>query len=166
MNEKSKRNRDAPFAAEIDRQVQRIVGASKDQDEKTKITMIAADAGCTTAELYQWRTGRRPVPPERARALAAAINSQPELVSRRYAEGFAPAPVHPDADDIESLRLAMNLLSSVMAVHRPVEAREAAATMRRNVDKRLLKRGSYLRALIQTLEGGGAQAEAGKEASG
>ncbi len=51
-----------------------------------KVVDIANLALAQPPELFQWRTGLRPVPWQRARQLAAALETQPELISEQFAE--------------------------------------------------------------------------------
>lgn len=157
MSKPAKRTRsEDPFVIEIRRAIAALVQKGG-TDEKGSLAKIAADAGCSAAELYQWRSGIRPVPPERAEALARALQSTPEKISPRYA-GF-PAGERSreqvDEAELQSLKVAISLLSSVMAVHRPIEAKDAASAIRTapNIPPRLLKKGSFLQELIRTLDG-------------
>lgn len=47
---------------------------------------IAASAGVSAAELYQWRVGIRPVPWQHAESLGGIIDIDPAMISKEYAE--------------------------------------------------------------------------------
>lgn len=45
---------------------------------------IGAEVGVTQGQIWQWANGRLPVPAERARDLAAALNTRPAEISPAY----------------------------------------------------------------------------------
>lgn len=65
---------------------------------------IANDVGTSTAELFQWRTGLRPVPWQRARRLAEVLGTTPELVSLDYLEMQAVTSESAPPKDAQSSR--------------------------------------------------------------
>ena len=50
----------------------------------TRNTIVAAHARVGSNNVSQWRTGRRPIPAERAVAIAALLGVAPESISEAY----------------------------------------------------------------------------------
>lgn len=151
----------------------RILAAAV-QGAGMKKAAIAAAAKCSPAELYQWETGRRPVPPERAPDLAAALGiSDPASISPGYAEvaartegaiALAIAPKSPGEqeaptdlaiarlqNDVHALTLALGAMTAVMTAHRPAEAQALAGALRRNVPAKFRDRG-LIHELLEVLD--------------
>lgn len=150
----------------------RILAAAIDASEQKKKD-IAEAAGVSPAELYQWQTARRPVPPERAATLARVLGiDDPATISVGYAEVAAstdgalalastPSTRGSEApadlaiarlqNDVHALSLALGALTTVMVVHRPTEAQDVASALRRNVPAKFRDRG-LIQELIQVLE--------------
>jgi transcriptional regulator with XRE-family HTH domain len=150
----------------------RILAAAVDASKQKKKD-IADAAGVSPAELYQWATARRPVPPERAATLARVLGIEdPSSISTGYAEiaastdgalALASAPSARGSDaptdlsiaslqnDVHALSLALGALTTVMVAHRPTEAQDVASALRRNVPAKFRDRG-LIQELIQVLE--------------
>lgn len=117
----------------------------------------------------QWRRGRRPVPAHHAPRVASFIDLQnPGLISAEYAQvrtaqaGNAAVDfaTHGTTDDlsvrrlenaVDSLRYAVSSLITVMVIHRPTEAREAAKAIRKHVPPKFARTG-FLAELLQALD--------------
>jgi len=132
---------------------------------------IAEAARASAAELYQWETGRRPVPPERAAALARALGIEnPADISPGYAEitsthGTLAVATRPGPsgntqmdlaianlqNEVHAMALALGAITAVMVAHRPTEARDVAAALRRNVPAKYREVG-LIHELVQVLE--------------
>jgi phage repressor protein C with HTH and peptisase S24 domain len=52
---------------------------------------VAEEIGVDPSNISQWKTGHRPVPADKAPALAALVGTQPELISAAYADTMAAA---------------------------------------------------------------------------
>lgn len=108
---------------------------------------VAADLGSDATELYQWETGRRPIPVDRAANVAARLGVAPESICARYREwlkagGSIPPTPAEEAEvskEVETLRFVLGVLATTMSVHRPKEAEAAAQALRKE------HRGKYLR---------------------
>ena len=136
---------------------------------------VAEYMGVTPGLVSQWATGRRPIPAERAARLAEFLGIEPKALSTKYEAISAQvanssartirlhAPVdderRPDLtiarleNDIDSLRLAVGALVTVMTVHRPAEGEAVAKALRRNVPAKFVKQG-YIAELLDVLERG------------
>lgn len=129
---------------------------------------VAEMVGVTPGAVSQWALGRRPIPAERAVTLARAVGADPMAISASYREtvksaGGAlqvvggsgnPSELDQLRDEVESLQLATILMAATMVRHRPAEALDAAAALRRNAPARHRDRG-LLKELAELLERAG-----------
>lgn len=140
----------------------------------TTKSAVAKHMGVSDGLIYQWASGRRPVPAHQAPRLAKCLGvSDPAAVSAAYAKvqqstigNVVPMPNAKDADqrrsdlviarlenDVDSLRFALAAMTAVMKAHRPTEAADAAKTIRRRVPAKFVNQG-FLHELLQVLEAG------------
>jgi hypothetical protein len=132
--------------------------------------MVAHHMRVSDGLVSQWKTGRRPVPAYQAPRLATMLGLQdPSTISHAYGEvrtaqagNTALAVAEPQADydpgamrrideAIDSLRYALGALSTIMAEHRPTEARDAARLIRKHVPPHLARSG-LLSELLRVLD--------------
>jgi len=134
----------------------------------------AAAVGVSPANFRQWLQGMRPVPPDKAPKLAQMLDVSPEAISEKYARvaqndfgNVVPLRRGDEQDvrrtdlainrvenDVDALRYALAGLVSVMVIHRPAEAADAATAIRRSVPKKFLERG-FVYELLQVLDATG-----------
>lgn len=146
--------------------------------ESARITKaaIAEHLRVTPATVSQWASGHRPVPADKAARLGMLVNAQPETLSRAYRElsesnagNVVPVRQSTEVDqrdpalviarlenDIHALNLAVGALTAVMVAHRPAEASDAAAALRRRVPAKFRDRG-LVHELIELLDKAGAR---------
>lgn len=107
----------------------------------------------------QWKTGRRPVPPESARRLAALLGvADPRAISARFSsilQNEAPAPVGDQAlaalyQRVEALESLVGAFVSAMLTHRPAEAADVARSIQRRVP--VHQQQGLLQELLSALE--------------
>lgn len=143
-----------------------------DAIESAKVTQIAvADhLGLTPSNVGQWVSGYRPVPADKAQSIGTFLNVDPAAISaayRRLAESapvgqgsVVPMPGRTGAADpdlsrlqaqIDALNLAVGALAAGAIRHRPIEAREIAASLRKRVPAHQQRQG-LLHNLISLLE--------------
>lgn len=129
---------------------------------------IANEVGVSPGMVYQWKTARRPVPAPKARILADVLKvSDPGTLSAAYGEvagneggnvvALPSQPIKPELaqsrveNDIDALRYAVSALVATMVIHRPAEAVDAAAAIRRQVPAKFLDRG-FVQSLLAKLD--------------
>lgn len=133
---------------------------------------IGEAIGVSPAFISHVATGRRPVPAEKAEALAQLLDTKPELISLAYANDvkrYGVAVVggasvdsgvdsrRPDQamrrveNDVQSLRYAVGALVGTMVLNRPREAKEVADVLRKKIPKKFRERG-FVWELLQTLD--------------
>jgi transcriptional regulator with XRE-family HTH domain len=131
---------------------------------------VAAEVGVDPTLISQWSLGRRPVARDRAVALAEAIGEKPERLSVEYRDAAVQfgvingtavqAPEHElDTElhvarlenDVHALNLFLGALVATMVQHRPTEAKDVAALVRRQVPKRFRDKG-LLHELVSALD--------------
>lgn len=154
-----------PITSSAEQRQARILAAAI-ANSGLKKKAIAEAARASPAELYQWETGRRPVPPERAAALARALDiDNPADISQGYAEIASSRPraamtsdEHPEAEqlallqaEVHALTLALGAITAAMVAHRPTEAQDVAAALRRNVPARH-REGGLIQELLRVLD--------------
>lgn len=139
-------------------------------EKRLKNVDVALELGLENpSNVSQWRTSERPVPPQYAVALAAMLGLKPEQVSAGYAQlqVAGAVAVNPDTagdvklrpdleiarlqNDIHALNLALGALVVTMTRHRPTEAKDAAAAMRKVIPKKFRDRG-LVHELLTTLD--------------
>lgn len=108
-----------------------------------KLTDIAQRSGCSPAELYQWRAAIRTVPANKAQILASEIGLEPGAISAPFRKGRdlhggetpnkAPAEVRLRVlqNDVIAIRYVLGPLFAVMLKHRPAEAKDLVAALRK-----------------------------------
>lgn len=133
-----------------------------------KASAVATAVGVAPSVLSQWSSGNRPVPADKAVPLSQALGVSPSDVSSQYrdveqtqrAAGLLRpldnSPVDVErvqriSDDVQALHMMLGVLVSVMVRHRPAEASDAAASLRRALPPQL-KDLPLLRRLAETLE--------------
>lgn len=103
---------------------------------------IAELVGVTPAFVSQWAKGKRPIPAERAAAVAQLLNVDPCTISASYRSwlhsiGTAARDSSPTGElaelrrTVEQLKTVALVMATTMARHRPIEARSAAALIRK-----------------------------------
>lgn len=125
--------------------------------------------GKTPGTVSQWATARRPVPPDLAPLVADYLGLQPEVVSAAYARipqrvgesapipygGQLPPEVARAPQDIDAINMTLAVLVHTMVKHRPAEAADAAAAIRKMVPPAFRERG-LIQELLTTLDGAAA----------
>jgi DNA-binding transcriptional regulator YdaS (Cro superfamily) len=121
---------------------------------------LAASVGAAPAFVSQWATARRPVPPELAPGVAEFLGLRPEQVSAAYARIPARGEPAPEAlppavartpNDVRAINLALGALVVAMTKHRPTEAVDVAAAIRRIAPTEFREHG-LLKELLTTLD--------------
>ena len=126
---------------------------------------LAEHVGQTAGAVSQWATARRPVPPALATKVAEFLGLNPEQVSRSYAaiqprvaderatyiSGDLDPLLQRAPNDIRAINIALAVLVSTMVRHRPAEAQDAAAALRKLAPKQFRDVG-LLKELIATLD--------------
>lgn len=138
--------------------------------QRLKKAAIAEHLDVHPSYVSQMVSGLRPVPADMAVPLAKLLDADPKLISKAFREvqssggNVVPFRTPGEADDrpyelviarlendVHALNLALGALASVMVVHRPAEAADAAATLRRLVPAKFLGKG-FVHELIALLE--------------
>lgn len=133
---------------------------------------VAANLDVDPSLVSQWCTSRRPVALEKAKPLADMLGiADPGLISKAWRDAHragvgqaVPIPQPEDEDvrrpelvvarlenDVHALSLALATLVSVMVVHRPAEAADAAEAMRKQIPRKWRDKG-FLAEILQTLD--------------
>lgn len=134
------------------------------------LAAVAESVGVSSGVLSQWAGGHRPVPAGRAVPLAQVLGLEPGAVSAQYRavedsqQGSAlrrPRLVSEDegsdtqiarlSNDFDAMKIAFGIMVASMVKHRPIEARESAAALRRHMPASLRDNG-LLRELVEVLE--------------
>lgn len=126
---------------------------------------VANHAGVTPGAVSHWVTGARPVPIEKVSVVAEYVGVKPEAISDRY--GALATQIVPQDDarqtmpidltinrlenGMDAMRLAVGILAGVMARHRPIEASDAARTIRKQLSGRYLNQG-FVKELLEVLD--------------
>jgi hypothetical protein len=135
--------------------------ASIDASDYTQ-AQVAANLEVDPTLVSQWCSSRRPVALEKAKPLADMLGIQdPGQISKAWRDAYqagvgqvAPklAEVEDDSrrpdlviarleNDVHSLSLAIATMVSVMVVHRPAEAADAAEAMRKRIPRKWRDKG-------------------------
>lgn len=129
---------------------------------------VAAHIGVTPGYVSQLVTGRRPLPIDKAQKLAAYLNVQPGTICAAWDKlanqgggNVVPLPVTQKAseglrqsrieNDIDALRYALAAIISAMVIHRPAEALDVAAAIRKRVPAKFQQAG-LIPELVSVLE--------------
>lgn len=145
----------------------RRISAAIDKSEMKKAALADA-VGVTPSAVSQWASGNRPVPADKAPKLARLLGLDPSEVSvafRQVSESShgSAVPIRADAaddqglaiarmqNDIHALNLALGAFAAAMVTHRPAEALDAAAALRRQVPKKYREQG-LVKELTELLE--------------
>lgn len=154
----------------------RILATAIDSCRMTKAA-IADQIGVSPSMVSQWVSGHRPVPADKASPLAKLIGADPTTISRAFREvsdssegNVVPIRQNMELDqrdqslviarlenDVHALNLAVGALTAVMVTHRPAEAADAAAALRRRVPAKFRDRG-FVHELIALLDKAGKRA--------
>jgi DNA-binding transcriptional regulator YdaS (Cro superfamily) len=138
---------------------------------------IADVLGVSPSLVSQWASGHRPVPADKAAPLAKLIALSPQEVSAAYRQvqqsqegNMLARRAHSESEpmssdeairrldrELHAVHLAIGALASVMVVHRPAEAAEAASALRRRVPAKLRESG-LVHELIELLDKSGKRA--------
>jgi len=92
------------YALAIDAAAQALVPS-----EVKSFEDLAQRLGVAPSELYQWRSGRRPLPWKRARSVALVLRRRPEEISGEYAEILADIPAFKVSGDSKAKLVAAPL---------------------------------------------------------
>ena len=112
--------------------------------------------------ISQWATARRPVPAKLAPAVADYLGVDPASISKQYAqvppkaapargEVSEPLAISRLQNDVLAINYALAVLVGTMVRHRPAEAQEAAAALRKVAPARFRDMG-LLKELLTTLD--------------
>lgn len=126
---------------------------------------VANHVGVTAGAVSHWVTGGRPVPVEKVSLVAEFVGIKPEVISNRYqAIATQIVPLEDVRKDIptdlainrlenglDAMRLAVGILAGVMVRHRPVEAADAARTIRKQLSGKYLNQG-FVKELLEVLD--------------
>lgn len=130
--------------------------------------------GVSSSLVAQWASGHRPIPAKRAQRAGELAGIDPRAISASYREvsessGGNVVPIRRGQpiderdsslaiarleNDVHALNLAVGALAAAMVSHRPAEARDVAALIRRKAPAKFRDQG-YLGALIAMLEKAG-----------
>jgi transcriptional regulator with XRE-family HTH domain len=147
--------------------------ASAMRTKGVKNVDLATYADVTPGAVSQWVKGRRPVPANKARAVAEFVGVQPEQISLKYGEiseqrgvydlDAQPSETHDPLSldktinriesDIDALRMAFGVLAGVMVAHRPAEAADVAKALRKHLSARFARQG-FVHELLELLKAG------------
>lgn len=112
--------------------------------------------------ISQWATARRPVPAKLAPVVAEYLGVDPAVISKAYAlvpqrsaaqrgDVTEPHAISRLQNDVHAINLALAVLLTTMVRHRPAEAQEAAAALRKAAPARYRDIG-LLKELLTTLD--------------
>lgn len=136
---------------------------------KMKKAAIAEQMDVHPSFISQWCAGTRPVPADKAVRLGKLLGVDPKQISAAFrevqasvgnvvqlkTEGRDSRPyelvISRLENDVHALNLALGALASVMVVHRPAEAADAASALRRLVPGKFQDKG-FVHELIALLE--------------
>jgi DNA-binding transcriptional regulator YdaS (Cro superfamily) len=147
----------------------RAITAAIESGEHVK-AVIAEQMGVSPGLVSQWASGKTKVTAKQAPKLAKMLGVEPQTISKEFREFAALQPAGTKAEscrdgdhrdygpaveglerDVHALGLALGIMATVMVRHRPAEAAEAVAVMRRRVPVEFRETG-VVQTLIELLE--------------